>query len=169
MILEMDTGPSVAGTEYSFFTYDYARNTWDDEKKTMTAKPMRMHTKHSFQNNKWIRESRVKDTHRARPIVLEGNGRYRKDQYTTIPEMPFHIERIHFEREAVNDTEGKYMQMVTLVEGEHVTIRSKSNPELKTTIDRYQACILPAGFGEHEYINECGGQAMVVLIRLKKG
>ena len=30
MILEMDTGPSVAGTEYSFFTYDFARNTWDD-------------------------------------------------------------------------------------------------------------------------------------------
>ncbi len=31
MILEMDTGPSVAGTEYSFFTYDFARNTWDDK------------------------------------------------------------------------------------------------------------------------------------------
>lgn len=169
MILEMDTGPSVAGTEYSFFTFDYARNTWDDDTKTMTAKPMRMHTKHSFQNNKWIRENRVKDTHRARPIALEGDGKYRKDQYTTIPEMPFHIERIYFEKEAVNDTEGKYMQMVTLVEGERVTIRSKKNPELQTTIDRYQACIIPAGFGEHEYVNECGGQAMVVLIRLKKG
>ena len=46
MILEMDTGPSVAGTEYSFFTYDFARKTWDDDTKTMTARPMRMHTKH---------------------------------------------------------------------------------------------------------------------------
>lgn len=169
MILEMDTGPSVAGTEYSFFTYDFARNTWDDNTKTMTAKPMRMHTKHSMANNKWIRESRVKDTHRARPIALAGDGKYRKDQYTTIPEMPFHIERVYFEKEAVNDTEGKYMHMVTLVQGEHVTIRSKKNPERQTTIDRYQACIIPAGFGEHEYINECGGQAMVVLIRMKKG
>ena len=168
MILEMDTGPSVAGTEYSFFTYDFARNTWDDTSKTMTAKPMRMHTKHSFQNNKWIREDRVRNTHRARPIALAGNGKFRKDQYTTIPEMPFHIERLYFEKQAVNDTEGKYMQMVTLVQGEHVTIRSKADPALCTTIDRYQACIIPAGFGEHEYINECGGQAMVVLIRLKK-
>jgi hypothetical protein len=55
MILEMDTGPSVAGTEYSFFTYDFARNTWDDKAKSMTAPPMKMHIEHSFRNNKWRR------------------------------------------------------------------------------------------------------------------
>lgn len=169
MILEMDTGPSVAGTEYSFFTYDYTRNTWDDNTKTMTAKPMRMHTKHSFDNNKWVRESRVKDYHRARPVTVDGNGKFRKDRYTTIPEQPFHIERIFMEKQAENDTEGKYMQIVTLTEGEKVTIRSIDHPELQTTIERLQACIIPAGFGRHEYINECGGHAMVVLIRMKKG
>lgn len=169
MILEMDTGPSVAGTEYSFFTYDYNRNTWDDQTKTMTARPMRMHTKHSFDNNKWVRESRVKEYHRARPVTVEGNGKYRKDRYTTISEQPFHIERIFMEKQAINDTEGKFMQIVTLTEGERVTIRSLENPELQTTIERLQACIIPAGFGRHEYINECGGHAMVVLIRMKKG
>ncbi|TFG60185.1 MAG: hypothetical protein E4H36_12495, partial [Spirochaetales bacterium] len=30
MVIEMDTVPSVAGTEYSFFGYDFARKTWDD-------------------------------------------------------------------------------------------------------------------------------------------
>lgn len=167
MILEMDTGPSVAGTEYSFFTYDFARNTWDDEKKEMTAPPMRMHLEHSFNNNKFIRESRVKNTHRARPITIDGNGKFRKDQYTTIPEMPFHIERIFFEHYAENDTEGKYMQIVTLTEGKQVTIRSKKDPEYSTTIERLQACVIPAGFGKHEYINQDGSHAMVVLIRLK--
>ncbi len=169
MILEMDTGPSVAGTEYSFFTFDFARHTWDDTTKTMTAKPMNMHLKHSFNNQKWIRETRVKDVHRARPITVDGNGRYRKDQYTTIREMPFHIERIFLEKQAFNDTEGKYMHMVTLTEGKSITIRSIDHPEYSTTIERLQACIIPAGFGRHEYINEDGAHAMLVLIRLKKG
>ena len=61
MILEMDTGPSVAGTEYSFFTYDFARHTWDDKAKSMTAPPMRMHLEHSFRNNKWRREKYVQE------------------------------------------------------------------------------------------------------------
>jgi hypothetical protein len=169
MILEMDTGPSVVGTEYSFFTFDYARNTWDDKTKTMTGKPMKMHLDHSFNNNKWVRETRVKDYHRARPIVVEGNGKYRKDRYTTLPEMPFHIERLFFEKTAENDTEGKYMMIVVLTEGTSVTIRSISEPKYQTTIERLQACIIPAGFGKHEYINEDGKHAMVVMIRLKQG
>jgi len=168
MILEMDTGPSVAGTEYSFFTFDFARNTWDDEKKEMSAPPMRMHLEHAFDNNKFIRETRAGNTHRARPITIDGNGKSRKDQYTTIPEMPFHIERIFFEHQAENDTEGKYMQIVTLTEGKQVTIRSIENPEYSTTIERLQACIIPAGFGKHEYINMDGTHAMVVIIRLKE-
>lgn len=169
MILEMDTGPSVAGTEYSFFTYDYARNTWDDNTKTMTGKPMKMHLEHSFNNQKWIREGRVEAYHRARPVAVEGNGKYRKDRYTTLPEQPFHIERIFFEERAENDTEGRFMQIVTLTEGKRVTVRSLEDPGYSTTIERLQACILPAGFGRHEYINEDGTHAMVVLIRLKEG
>lgn len=169
MILEMDTGPSVAGTEYSFFTYDFARNTWDDTKKTMTAPPMRMHLDHSFRNQKWIRENRVKDYHRARPLAIDGNGRFRKDRYSTLPEMPFHIERIFMEETAENDTEGRFMQIVTLTEGERVTIESLQDPSRRTTIERLQACIIPAGFGPHRYINESGRHAMVVIIRLKKG
>ncbi|MEA4897593.1 MAG: hypothetical protein VB115_05030 [Christensenellaceae bacterium] len=169
MILEMDTGPSVAGTEYSFITYGYASNTWDDAAKTMTAKPMRMQLEHSFRNQKWIRETRAKEFHRARPVTVDGNGRFRKDRYTTIPEQPFHIERIFLEERAENDTEGKYMQIVTLTEGKRVTIRSLDHPQYSTTIERLQACVIPAGFGRHEYINEDGSHAMVVLIRMKKG
>lgn len=169
MILEMDTGPSVAGTEYSFFTYDFARNTWDDKTKTMTARPMRMHLEHSFDNQKWIRESRVLSHHRSRPLTIEGNGKYRKDRYATIDEMPFHIERIFMETEAEHDTEGRFMQIVTLVEGERVTIVSLDDPDKRTTIERLQSCVVPAGFGKYRYVNESGRHAMVVILRLKRG
>ena len=60
------------------------------------------------------------------------------------------------------------MQIVTLTEKQNVTIRSIDHPEYSTIIERLHACIIPAGFGRHEY-NEDGSHAMVVLIRLKKG
>ncbi len=169
MILEMDTGPSVAGTEYSFFTYDYARPTWDDTAKSMTGRRMRMHLDHSFANNRWRREDYVRQHLRARPVVQSGDGDTRKDQYTTLPEMPFHIERLSLAKRVENDTEGKFMHIATLAEGEEVTIRSIDHPERSAKLERLQAAIIPAGMGRHEYINERGGQATVVIIRLKKG
>ena len=48
MVLEMDTVPSIAGTEYSFFMYDFMRPSWDDTTKTMTGKPVKMHLDHGF-------------------------------------------------------------------------------------------------------------------------
>lgn len=169
MILEMDTGPSVAGTEYSFFTYDFARPTWDDTTKTMTAPPMKMHTAHSFDNNRWIRESRVASHHRARPLTIDGDGSFRKDQYSSLPEMPFHIERLFMEKRVENDTEGKFMHIATLTEGSAVIVRSLEHPERQVRIERLQACIIPAGMGKHEYLNLDGSHAMVVILRLKEG
>jgi hypothetical protein len=61
VLLEMDTCPSIAVTEYSFFLYDFARHSWDDKTKTMTGKPCKMHLDHGFDADKWVRESWVKD------------------------------------------------------------------------------------------------------------
>jgi len=168
MILEMDTGPSVAGTEYSFFTYDFARHTWDDKAKSMTAPPMRMHLEHSFRNNKWKREKYVQEHLRARPVVVLGDGDTRMDRYTSVPEMPFEIERFVFTKPMAHSTDGRYLQIPTLTVGKQVIIRSKSHPELETTLDFLQACLVPAGFGDYEFISPDGRECTVVMIRLKK-
>jgi hypothetical protein len=167
MILEMDTGPSVAGTEYSFFTYDFARHTWDDKTKTMTAPPMRMHIEHSFRNNKWRRENYVRENLRARPVVVSGDGDRRMDRYTTVPEMPFEIERFVFTKPMAHSTQGRYLQIPTLTVGKSVIIRSRKNPELQTSLDFLQACLIPAGFGDYEFVTPDGSQCTVVMIRLK--
>jgi hypothetical protein len=168
MILEMDTGPSVAGTEYSFFTYDFARHTWDDKAKSMTGPPMRMHIEHSFRNNKWRREKYVQEHLRARPIVVRGDGDTRMDRFSTISEMPFEIERFVFTKPMAHSTQGRYLQIPTLTVGKSVIIRSKSNPALQTSIDFLQACLIPAGFGDYEFISPDGSQCTVVMIRLKE-
>jgi hypothetical protein len=169
MVLEMDTCPSIAATEYSFFTYDFARPSWDDKTKTMTGKPCNMHLDHSFDNDKYCRDSWVKDHLRAKPKVLRWTKEYQMDRYSSDPRMPFEIERYHFESRAVADTEGKFMHIVTLTVGKEVTIRSKRNPKLANTIRKWQSALVPACFGEYEFVNADGGFCTVVQLRWKKG
>jgi len=168
MILEMDTGPSVAGTEYSFFTYDFARPTWDDKAKSMTAPPMKMHLEHSFRNNKWRREKYVQEHLRARPVVVRGDGDTRMDRFSSLAEMPFEIERFVFTKPMAHSTEGKYLQIPTLTVGKSVIIRSKTDPAFQTMIEFLQACLIPAGFGDYEFISPDGSSCTVVMIRLKQ-
>ncbi len=168
MILEMDTCPSVCGTEYSFFTYDFCRPTWDDHAKTMTGKPMRLHVDHSIRNNRWRREDYVREKLRARPVVQAWNRDYRQDQYTTVPEMPFHIERLVFEQRAEGDTQGRFLQILTLTEGKQVKLRPKGDPTREVTLERLQAVLIPAGIGPFEIINLHEGPCTGVLIRLKE-
>jgi hypothetical protein len=169
MVIEMDTVPSVAGTEYSFFGYDFMRPTWDDKTKTMTAKPMRMHLDHYFAHDQGRRESWVKDNLRARPLVVKWTRDYWLDRYTTLPMMPFEIERLNFVKRAAYDTEGRFLHLVALATGERVRIRSKSNPELETEIEWFQSAAIPACFGAYEVENLRDGFCTLVLIRWKKG
>ncbi|MBE6786732.1 MAG: hypothetical protein E7537_00115 [Ruminococcaceae bacterium] len=169
MVLEMDTNPSINGTEYSFFEYDFARPSWDDEKKTMTGKPLKMHLEHGRNMEKTRRESWVKDNLLSTPLVVKWTPEYFVDRYKTHSVMPYHVERIHFEKKAEYSTEGKFMHMFTPTVATKVTVRSKSNPELSAECDKFSTLVIPASFGDYEIINECGGRVTCVIQRWKKG
>jgi len=167
MVLEMDTCGNAAGGEYSFFGYDFMRPTWDDRKKTMTGKPMKMHLERYFEIDKGFRADWVQKNLRARPVVTSWNQEYSCDRYTTLPQMPFEIERTHFAKRAEGTTAGKYLQAATLTVGTSVIIRSKAHPERCCRIERLQCALIPAGFGDYEIINEGEGASTVVFWRLK--
>lgn len=168
MVLEMDTSPSIAGTEYSFFQYDFARNSWDDEKKTMTGNPLKMHLKHAFDNEHYCRAKFVQENLRARAEVTLWTKEYWMDKFSSLPEMPFDIERIYFDKRGEYTTSGKHLQIITLTVGHSVTIRSKSNPELCTSIERLQCVALPAYFGDYEILSEDGSFCTCVIFYMKK-
>lgn len=170
MVLEMDTSAGIAATEYSFFAYDFARHSWNDTTKTMTSPPVKMHLDHAFDNDRWCRESYVKEHFRARPIVVKWTKEYSLDRYTSDPRMPFEIERLHFEKRAEYSTDGKILHIITLTKGNQATIRSKANPKAESPIVRWQSAILPAGFGDYEIINpaEPNGEMEVVILRWKQ-
>ena len=171
MVLEMDTVPSQAGTEYSFFTYDFCRPSWDDTTKTMTGKPVKMHLDHGFDMDQARREDWVKKVLRAKPEVVKWTKDYTFDRYSSYGPMPFEIERFHFSTRADSDTDGRFMHILTLTVGERVIVRSKLDPKRCTDIELFQSVVIPAGFGPYEIIN-CftgGGQNTVVQLRWKKG
>jgi hypothetical protein len=85
------------------------------------------------------------------------------------PRMPFEIERFHFTQRAENNTDGKFLHIVTLTVGNQVTIRSNANPAFSNTIRKFQSAIVPACFGEYEFVNEDGSACTVVQLRWKRG
>ena len=169
MVLEMDTCPSIAGTEYSFFEYDFARKTWNDKDQEMTGRPMKMHLEHAFDNEKWRKEPYVNSHLRATRHVTEWNKEYSRDEYSTLPEMPFMVERLHFYRHAENDTKQAFMHILTLTVGTSVRIVSKSDPTRFTRLNRLQSAIIPASFGAYDIINDDGGHSTIVQLRWKEG
>lgn len=168
MVLEMDTSPSIAGTEYSFFQYDFARHAWDDEKKEMTGKPLKMHLTHAFDNEHWRRAQYVEDKLRSRSEVTKWTKEYWMDKYSSLPEMPFDVERIHFDKRGEYTTSGKHLQMLTLTVGHNVTVRSRSNPALQASIERLQCVAIPAYFGDYEILSEDGSFCTCVIFYMKK-
>jgi hypothetical protein len=169
MVLEMDTCPSIAGTEYSFFSFDFARNSWDDATKTMSGRPMKMHLEHSFANSKWRREDYVNEKLRAKPRVVKWTKGYSMERYSSVPEMPFEIERLHFYECAEYTTDGRFMHIATLTVGSCVRIASTANPERSSEIDLFQSVVIPASFGSYEVRNESTGFCTLVILRWKIG
>jgi hypothetical protein len=170
MVLEMDTSASPCGTEYSFFMYDFCRPSWDDQKKTMSGKPLKMHNQHGFSVDECRREDWVKDNLFIRqPKVVKWTKEYAIDRYASYGPMPFEIERIHFTTRAEYSTQNRFMHIPTLTVGKRVLIRSKNNPAYSAEIELWQACLIPACFEDYEVINLSEGTCTLVLIRWKKG
>lgn len=169
MVLEMDTNPSINGTEYSFFEYDFARPSWDDEAKSMTGKPLKMHLEHGRSMEKTRRASWVKDHLLSTPAVIKWTKDYYVEQYKSYSVMPYHVERIHFEKVGEYSTEGKFMHMLTVTVGSKVNVRSKANPMYSAECDKFQTLVIPAFFGDYEIINEEGGRVTCVIQRWKEG
>ena len=130
---------------------------------------MKMHLDRYFSIDKNCRACYVKDHLKPRAKVLEWNKEYSMDRFDTLPQMPFEIERLHFNEKAQYTTQGKFLQAMTLTVGKRVTIRSKANPDWYTVIDRLQCALIPAGFGDYEVIAETPGAHTVVMWRLKQG
>ena len=84
--------------------------------------------------------------------------------------MPYHMERLHFEKSITADTQGRFCHLVCLTKGDRALIRSKTDPTKKIELEWIQFALIPAGFGEYECVNIGKAEkCTIVKERWKKG
>ena len=128
-----------------------------------------MHLEHGRNMEKTRRASWVKEHLLSTPKVIKWTKDYFVEQYRSYSVMPYHVERIHFERCGEYSTEGRFMHMLTLTVGDKVAVRSKADKKLCAVCERFQTLVIPASFGDYEVVNEEGGRATCVIQRWKEG
>jgi len=154
MILEMDTCPSIVGTEYSFFLYDYRRHTWNDRKKSFSGKLTNLQIKHGINQCRFNRrEQWIANNIRPKAKVFESGDGWYKERFDSYNPMPYHIERLNFDKKIETDTCGRFFHFLCLTKGEKTLIRSQKYPERQIELEYIQTTVVPACFGEYECIN----------------
>lgn len=68
-----------------------------------------------------------------------------------------------------HSTDGRFLQIPTLPVGKSAIIRSIQHPEREVRLRFLQACLIPACFGEYEFVSPDGSQCTVMAIRPKEG
>ena len=152
--LEMDVQNSKQSIEYSFFIYDYLRNTWDDVKKSMNGRPAKLQIKHGFNQIKWNRREKwVKNNLFPSTNIIRSGSDWSEEQFVSLPKMPYYIERLNFKNRIKTDTLGRFFHFLCLVKGERALIRSIEHPERQIKLNYIQCTVIPACFGKYECIN----------------
>jgi hypothetical protein len=170
MVLEMDTCPSSQGTEYSFFLYDYCRNTWDDRTKTWTGKPVKLQVEHGIRQCRFGRKEKwVAENIRPMPVVVRKGDGWSEEQFKSYRPMPYHIERLNFDRRFETDTRGRFFHFLCLTRGTRAAIRSIAHPERQIELEYIQCTVIPAGFGKYECVNLGNTPCTITRQRWKLG
>ncbi|MBO4566753.1 MAG: phosphoheptose isomerase [Bacteroidales bacterium] len=65
------------------------------------------------------------------------------------PQMYISLRRLEFEKECRQDTKGEKFHVLTLVDGDHVRIRSAAHPERYFDLDFMEIACVPASMGEY--------------------
>ena len=71
------------------------------------------------------------------------------------PQVYFSLRRLEFETRCEQDTKGEKFHVLTLVDGDHVRIRSIEHPDRFFDLDFMEIACVPADMGKYEIINLC--------------
>lgn len=161
LVLEIDSDPSRTGAEYTFHIYDYLR---PDLNGNLRA----IHLKHSFNVLKTHRRRSWVGKNLKQPprLVKQGNG-WAVYLLGERFDMFYKIYRLEFDRSIIQDTGGKKLNILTLVTGERVIVRSWKEPERSYEINYTETVCIPACVGKYEIINKGRGRCWMTRVMIK--
>ena len=150
----LEIGSLTIGS-YTYKMYDYLRLDFDGKQR-----PIHTHLG-ELNVRKDRRHSVIHDPSSPEYIVqqprldAEGDG-WKEFILGENPQMYISLRRLEFEKTCEQDTRGEKFHVLTLVDGDHVRIRSKAHPERFFDLDFMEIACVPASMGE--YVIENLGQ-----------
>ena len=150
----LEIGSLTIGS-YTYKMYDYLRLDFDGKQR-----PIHTHLG-ELNVRKDRRHSVIHDPSSPEHIVqqprldAEGDG-WKEYILGENPQMYISLRRLEFEKTCEQDTRGEKFHVLTLVDGDHVRIRSKAHPERFFDLDFMEIACVPASMGE--YVIENLGQ-----------
>lgn len=157
--LVLETGSLTVGS-YTFKLYDYLR-------PDLNGTPRPIHTYHGERvidrerTASWVRENLVKEP----GLIRKGSGwaEYIIGEHEL---LYFSLRRLEFDREIEDDTCGSF-HVLTLVDGEKVTVQSLSDPALKYEQNFLDVVIVPANIGKYVIKNQGNQPVCIHKVSLK--
>ena len=111
----------------------------------------------------------VKKRLRPRARVIRSGRGWSEERFDSYSPMPYHIERLNFERMIATTTHGRFVHFVCLTKGDRVRIRSRQYPQRQIELEYIQSAIIPACFGDYVCVNLGKSPCTVMRQRWKKG
>ena len=143
----LEIGSLTIGS-YTYKMYDYLRLDFDGKQR-----PIHTHLG-ELNVNQERRTSVIHDPSSKDYIVqqprldCEGEG-WQEYVLGENPQVYFSLRRLEFEKRCEQDTKGEKFHVLTLVDGDHVRIRSEEHPERYFDLDFMEIACVPADMGKY--------------------
>ena len=143
----LEIGSLTIGS-YTYKMYDYLRLDFDGKQRPI----------HTHLGERNVRQDRrysvIHDPASPEYIVqqprldCEGNG-WKEFILGENPQMYISLRRLEFEKACEQDTHGEKFHVLTLVDGDHIRIRSAEHPERYFDLDFMEIACVPASMGKY--------------------
>jgi len=143
----LEIGSLTIGS-YTYKMYDYLRLDFDGKQRPI----------HTHLGERNVRQDRrysvIHDPASPEYIVqqprldCEGNG-WKEFILGENPQMYISLRRLEFEKTCEQDTHGEKFHVLTLVDGDHIRIRSAEHPERYFDLDFMEIACVPASMGKY--------------------
>ncbi|HHT54781.1 MAG TPA: phosphoheptose isomerase [Clostridiales bacterium] len=151
----LEIGSLTVGS-YTYKMYDYLRSDLD-------GKPRPIHSYYGSINlNRAMREDYVRaNLVNGRRRTLRSGEDWEEIVVGECDQLYFSLRNLRFGEYMTDNTNGDF-HVLTLVDGERVTVRSRRDPSLKYDMNYLDVIVVPATFGEYELINGRPGTRIVL-------
>ena len=143
----LEIGSLTIGS-YTYKMYDYLRLDFDGKQRPIHTHlgelNVRQDRRHSVIHDPSSPEYIVQEPR----LDCEGDG-WKEYILGENPQMYISLRRLEFEKACEQDTRGEKFHVLTLVDGEHVRIRSVEHPERYFDLDFMEIACVPASMGKY--------------------